>query len=200
MNSMSKNAHTSKCAFFRQSNYTFNKSSCAPRYYDCISPITDGYPYTPKTYIYSFFLSLSLQTEWKNDAVYFPSFEIEFLRLEFRIKDIFFKWNKLKVEKAMVIPISFALCVCIYMQYTMHGRIFLTRSTCYMCHFSRLLEKPKLCKIFHALLSTFPNVKYFFIFALLNHNLKIIKKKEIARILRCRNAKFVEHQQQQYQK
>lgn len=39
-----------------------------------------------------------------------------------------------------------------------------------------LFGKPKLCKIFHALLSTFPIVKYIFIFALLNHNLKTEKK------------------------
>lgn len=46
---------------------------------------------------------------------------------------------------------------------------------CVRCATSICLEKPKLCKIFSTLFSIIPNVKYLFIFALLNHNLKVAK-------------------------
>lgn len=48
-------------------------------------------------------------------------------------------------------------------------------------------EIPKLRVIFHALLSTFPNVKLFFIFALLNHTIQDHKKESMMK----RKKKFV---------
>lgn len=80
-------------------------------------------------------------------------------------------------KKTAVIPISFAHIP--YMLLFTRGLI-LTHGTQYSKITSK--KKPKkLCKISHALLSTFPNMKYFFIFALLNH----INSKRIFFLLKC---------------